>query len=81
MCIIEASCRLIDGVLGNPESIENETFSGVYNDNIECDQYTQPRVWNGLETPAVLLSGDHKKVAEWRNEINIEKYKSKKKNR
>ena len=79
MCIIEASCRLIGGVLGNPESIENETFSGVYNDNIECDQYTQPRVWNGLETPAVLLSGDHKKVAEWRNEINIEKYKSKKK--
>ena len=79
MCIIEASCRLIGGVLGNQESIENETFSGVYNDNIECDQYTQPRVWNGLETPAVLLSGDHKKVAEWRNEINIEKYKSKKK--
>ena len=81
MCIIEASCRLIGGVLGNQESIENETFSGVYNDNIECDQYTQPRVWNGLETPAVLLSDDHKKVAEWRNEINIEKYKSKKKNR
>jgi len=79
MCILEASCRLINGVLGNPESIENETFSGIYNDNIECDQYTLPREWNGLKTPEVLLSGNHFKVAEWRGEISKEKYKSKKK--
>ena len=68
MAILEASCRLIDGVLGNPESIQNETFSGTYNDNIECNQYTLPRVWNGLKTPEILLSGHHEKIAEWRGE-------------
>ena len=68
MTILEASCRLINGVLGNPESIKNETFSGTYNDNIECDQYTLPRIWNGLKTPEILLSGHHEKVAEWRGE-------------
>ena len=72
MAIIEASCRLITGVLGNPESIKNETFSGVYHDNIEYDQYTLPRVWNGLQTPDVLLSGNHQKVAEWRKEKKLQ---------
>lgn len=73
MAIIESSCRLIDGVLGNPESIKNETFSGVYNNNIECDQYTLPRVWNDLHTPDVLLSGNHEKVAEWRGENKLKR--------
>jgi len=70
MAIIEASCRLINGVIGNPESIKYETFSGNYNNNIECDQYTLPRVWNGIITPEILLSGNHKKIAQWRGEIN-----------
>jgi tRNA (guanine37-N1)-methyltransferase len=78
MCILEASCRLITGILHNPESLKNETFSGSYNENIECDQYTLPREWNGLTTPNVLLSGDHAKIAEWRGEKNFLKYKSKK---
>ncbi|MBQ7552113.1 MAG: tRNA (guanosine(37)-N1)-methyltransferase TrmD [Rickettsiales bacterium] len=69
MAVIEASCRLIDGVLNNPESIKNETFSNIYNNNIECDQYTLPRVWNGMKTPDVLLSGNHQKIAEWRGEV------------
>ena len=68
MAVIEASCRLVTGVLGNPESVQNETFSGTYNDNIECDQYTFPREWHGMSTPEVLLSGNHQKVAEWRGE-------------
>ena len=75
MCIIEASCRLINGILGNPESIKNETFSGTYQENIECDQYTQPRIWNGLKTPDVLLSGNHEKIAEWRGEKQQKKEK------
>ena len=75
MCILEASCRLITGILHNPESIKNETFSGSYNENIECDQYTLPREWNGLTTPNVLLSGDHAKIAEWRGMANIKKNK------
>ena len=68
MAVIEASCRFVSGVLGNPESVQNETFSGTYNDNVECDQYTFPREWHGIETPEVLLSGNHQKVAEWRGE-------------
>lgn len=80
MCILEASCRLINGVLGNPESIKNETFSGAYNNNIECDQYTLPREWNGLTIPDVLLSGHHQKIAEWRGE-NIQIIKTNIKNK
>ncbi len=68
MAIIEASCRLINGVLGNPESIKNETFSGAYDDNIECDHYTLPRIWNNKNTPDILLSGNHEKISEWRHE-------------
>ena len=79
MCILESTCRLINGVLGNPESLKNETFSGIYNDNIECDQYTLPREWNGLKTPEILLSGNHEKIAQWRGEKDYLKYKSKKK--
>ena len=78
MAILEASCRLIDGVLGNPESIKNETFSGTYHNNIECDQYTLPRVWNNMTTPEVLLSGNHEKVAEWRGEAKMVKTTPKK---
>lgn len=69
MAVIEASCRLICGVLNNPDSIKNETFSNTYYNNIECDQYTLPRIWNGMKTPDVLLSGNHQKIAEWRQEI------------
>lgn len=76
MSILEASCRLIDGVLGNPESIKNETFSGKYSNNKECDQYTFPRVWNGLETPKILLSGNHQKIAKWRGEKDFNKKKN-----
>lgn len=68
MCIIESTCRLIDGVLHNPESIKNETFSGAFNDNVECDQYTHPREWNGLKIPDVLLSGHHENIKKWRGE-------------
>lgn len=70
MAIIEASCRLIDGVLGNSKSIENETFSGAYKNNVECDHYTMPRIWNGINTPEILLSGNHEKIREWRGEKN-----------
>ena len=77
MAILEASCRLIDGVLGNPESIKNETFSGTYYNNIECDQYTLPRIWNNMETPEILLSGNHEKIAEWRGEKTIIKKNTK----
>jgi len=63
--LIDATVRLMPNVLGNETSTEEESFS---NDLLEHPQYTRPAVWNGLEIPAVLTSGDHAKVARWRHD-------------
>ena len=63
MALIEAVVRLLPGVAGNAESLADESFeSGL----LEYPQYTRPREWEGRQIPEVLLSGDHKKIAEWR---------------
>jgi len=63
LIIVEATARLIPGVLGNTESLVEETFvEGA----IEYPQYTRPEDFMGSKVPNVLLSGDHKKIAEWR---------------
>lgn len=61
--LLDACVRLLPGVLGGEESLEHESFEGGL---LECPQYTKPREWEGLAIPDILLSGDHKKVAEWR---------------
>ena len=61
--MIEACVRLIPGVLGEAESLTQESFEGGL---LEAPHYTRPRVWEGREIPEVLLSGDHGKVAQWR---------------
>jgi tRNA (guanine37-N1)-methyltransferase len=62
--MLEASVRLLPGVLGNADSALHESFSepGV----IEEPLFTLPRTWEGRETPPVLLSGDHAKIEAWR---------------
>jgi len=61
---MESVGRMIEGVVGNRESIETDSF---YNDNqYGYPQYTMPREFDGMEVPEVLLSGDHKKINEWR---------------
>ncbi len=60
---IEAVVRLIPGVLGAPQSLETESFEDGL---LEHPQYTRPRTFEGLDIPEVLLSGDHKKMAEWK---------------
>ena len=65
MVVIEACVRLIPGVLGQAESLSSESFEDGL---LEHPQYTRPRTFEGLEIPEVLLSGDHKKVAQWREE-------------
>ncbi len=65
MAMLEATLRLIPGVAGNQASVEDESFSAGL---LEYPQYTLPRTWEGRETPGVLTSGDHKKVAAWRNQ-------------
>ncbi|GGH37037.1 tRNA (guanine37-N1)-methyltransferase [Cribrihabitans marinus] len=64
--LIDATVRLIPGVLGNEASARDESFaSGL----LEHPQYTRPAVWQGREIPEVLMSGHHGKVAEWRRRL------------
>jgi tRNA (guanine37-N1)-methyltransferase len=69
LTITEATARLIPGVLGNFKSLEEETF---VEGTIEYPQYTRPENFMGLKVPSVLLSGDHKKIKQWRQK-NINK--------
>ncbi len=69
MVVIEACVRLVPGVLGEPASLSDESFEDGL---LEHPQYTRPRTFEGLDIPEVLLSGDHKKVAEWRRKMREE---------
>jgi tRNA (guanine37-N1)-methyltransferase len=63
MVLIDACVRLLPGVLGADASLAEESFeSGL----LEYPQYTRPRDWEGRALPDVLLSGDHKRIADWR---------------
>jgi len=73
MAITDSVVRLLDGVI-NKESSENESFN---NDLLDYPVYTKPRVFNGMEVPEVLVSGDHKKIAEWRKIEQIKKTETK----
>ena len=66
MTIIDSIVRLIPGVLGGENSAEIESFSD--GETLEFPQYTRPEVFNGLEVPKVLLSGNHAEIAKWRKE-------------
>ena len=63
LTIIDAAVRLIPGVIGNPDSLIDETFE---NDLLEYPQYTKPQKWENKDVPEVLLSGDHSKIKSWR---------------
>lgn len=63
MVLLDACVRLLPGVLGAAASLSEESFE---NGLLEYPQYTKPRDWQGHATPDVLLSGDHKRIAEWR---------------
>ena len=68
MVIIEATTRLIPGVLGNPQSLKEESHS-ISSDNsilVEYPNYTKPASWRGIDVPEVLLSGNHGEIAKWR---------------
>lgn len=72
MVMIDAIARLIPGVLHNDVSAETETF---HNDLLEYPQYSRPEVWKDKKVPEVLLSGNSKRINEWRLEQSIEKTK------
>ena len=66
LVMIEAITRLLPGVLGNPESLAEE--SHVEEGFLEYPNYTKPKIWRDLEVPDVLLSGNHGAIAKWRAE-------------
>lgn len=72
VAMIEATCRLIPGVIGNAESLAEESHnSGL----LEYPSYTKPQSWRGFEVPEVLLSGHHAEIAKWRAAQSLERTK------
>ena len=73
LAIVEAVARLIPGVIGNAESLLEES----HNDGLlEYPSYTKPASWRGLDVPEVLLSGNHAAIAAWRLQQQIERTKA-----
>jgi tRNA (guanine37-N1)-methyltransferase len=72
MTIIDATIRLVPGVLGDEDSSQSDSFSGSRR-WLECAQYTRPREYRGHEAPPVLLSGNHEEIARWREENGRER--------
>ena len=67
LAIVEAVTRLLPGVVGNEESITDDSFApGAMQSLVEGPVYTRPPEWRGHPVPDVLLSGDHSRIAEWR---------------
>ena len=69
MVVIDSVARFVKGVLSNDESTSEESFM---NNLLEYPQFTRPYEYEGLKVPDILLSGDHKKVSEWKLEQAIE---------
>ncbi|WP_243064619.1 tRNA (guanosine(37)-N1)-methyltransferase TrmD [Humibacter sp. RRB41] len=72
MAMVEAIVRLIPGVIGNPQSLVEESHEDGL---LEYPSYTKPPVWRDREVPPVLLSGNHGAIAKWRREQQLERTK------
>ena len=70
MAVVEAVSRLVPGVVGNPESLVEESHEDGL---LEYPSYTKPPVWREHEVPPVLLSGNHGAIAAWRREQSLER--------
>ncbi len=76
MVVIDSVVRLIPGVLGEESSLEDESFN---NGLLEYPHYTRPRVFRNMKVPQVLLSGDHKKIEQWRSKQSLKRTQEKRK--
>ena len=73
MAVTDAVCRMVPGVLADPECFEDEShFSGL----LEYPQYSRPAVWHGRAVPEILLSGNHEKVNQWRRKQSLRRTKA-----
>lgn len=68
LVLIDAVCRMIPGVLSDAECFEKESY---YNNLLEHPHYTKPSIWRGMTVPEVLMSGNHKKIEEWRADNSL----------
>jgi tRNA (guanine37-N1)-methyltransferase len=66
MILIDSMSRLIPGVLGNEDSLKEESHNPVQNSMLEYPQYTRPEDFQGWKVPEILLSGNHKEIEKWR---------------
>ena len=73
MVVIEAVVRLLPGVIGNPESLIEESYGADNEGLLEGPVYTKPSSWRGLDVPEVLLSGHHEKIAAWRRDQAVKR--------
>ena len=73
LVMIEAITRLIPGVLGNPESLSEESHNSE--GYLEYPNFTKPQEWRGISVPEILLSGNHAEIAKWRELQAIERAK------
>lgn len=73
LAIVEAIVRLIPGVIGNPDSLLEESHSAGQEQLLEYPNYTKPAVWRGRAVPDVLLSGNHGAIASWRRQQSLER--------
>ncbi len=72
LAIIEAVVRLLPGVIGNPQSLTEESHSEANSRLVEYPLYTKPPTWRGLEVPEILFSGHHGRIGAWRRERAVE---------
>ncbi|MDD8025535.1 MAG: tRNA (guanosine(37)-N1)-methyltransferase TrmD [Acidobacteriota bacterium] len=70
MAVVDAVSRFVPGVVGKEASVRHDSFVG---DRLDFPHYTRPRDFRGLKVPAVLFSGDHKKIETWRRRMALEK--------
>jgi tRNA (guanine37-N1)-methyltransferase len=67
--LVEATVRLLPGLLGNEASVQDESFEDGF---LEHPLYTRPRTFEGVDIPEILLSGDHAKIAKWKKAQSLE---------
>ena len=72
LAIIDSVVRLLEGAIGDPESAETDSFSHPL---LDAPHYTRPANFRGMEVPEILLSGDHKKIEDWKNELRLKRTK------
>ena len=73
MVLVDAVARLVPGVVGDPESLAQDTFGGEL---AGCPQFTRPADFRGMRVPDVLLSGDHARIRQWRREQAAQRHEA-----